>query len=266
MADKVRPRGWCLGTFQVGAGCQALPLQHHLVHSCDDFLRGIMAVESFTIEVTERQSLGKSGCNRARREGYIPGVAYHRADKPIAVQVPYKEFTILAKQARMSQVFTFKSSSSSLNGKAAIVKEIQQDHIKGKVLHVDFQTLKDDEEILIEIPVKLVGESPGVKSDGGVLTLVTHEVSVTCLPKNIPSVIEVDISKLGLGESIHASDLSFPAGVALADDPHETIVSVIIPRAVEEEVKPAAVAAEGAAAASASGEAASAAAAKTPAK
>ncbi len=228
-----------------------------------------MAVESFTIEVTERQNLGKSGCNRARREGYIPGVAYHRADKPIAVQVPYKEFTIMAKQARLSQVFTFKSSSSSLDGKAAIVKEIQQDHLKGKVLHVDFQTLKDDEEISIEIPVKLVGESPGVKSDGGVLTLVTHEVSVTCLPKNIPSVIEVDISKLGLGESIHASELALPTGVVLADDPHETIVSVIIPRAVEEEVKPeaAAVAAAAAgAAAPAAGDAAPAAAAKSPAK
>lgn len=199
-------------------------------------------MENFTIEVSERVELGKGSCNRCRKQGFIPGIAYHRADKPVAVQVPYKEFTMLAKKARLSQVFTFKSASSSLNGKAAIVKEIQQDYLKGRVLHVDFQTLKDDEEITVDVPVRLVGEAPGVKLQQGILTLVTHEVSVTCLPKNIPSIIDVDIASLGLGESIHASDLKLPQGVTLSDDPHETIVSVVAPRAAEEE-KPAAAAA-----------------------
>jgi large subunit ribosomal protein L25 len=167
----------------------------------------------------------------------------------MAVQVPYKEFTILAKKARLSQVFTFKSSSSKLNGKAAIVKDIQQDYLKNRVLHVDFQTLKDDEEITVDVPLKLVGEAPGVKSENGILTLVTHEVSLTCLPKNIPSQLEVDISQLGLGESIHAGDLKLPAGVVLVDDVHETIVSVVAPRSAEEESKTGAAApAEGAAA------------------
>jgi large subunit ribosomal protein L25 len=194
-------------------------------------------VENFTIEVSERTDLGKSGCNRCRRAGFIPGVAYHRADEAVAVQVPYKEFTMLAKKARLSQVFTFKSGSAALNGKAAIVKEVQQDYVKGKVLHVDFQTLKDDEEITVYIPVALVGEAPGVKVQNGVLTLLTHEVSVTCLPKNIPSQIQVDISALGLGQSIHASDLKLGEGVILADDAHETIVSVVAPRSAEDEAK-----------------------------
>ena len=111
-------------------------------------------------------------------------------------------------------------------------------------MHVDFQTLKDDEEITIEVPVKLVGEAPGVKVQAGVLTLVTHEIYVTCLPKNIPSQIEVDISSLGLGQSIHVSDVKLAAGVTVVDDPHETIVSVVASRAAEEEAKPAAAAAE----------------------
>jgi large subunit ribosomal protein L25 len=191
-------------------------------------------VENFTIEVVERKELGKGGCNRCRRSGFIPGVAYHKADEPVAVQVPYKEFTMLARKARLSQVFTFKSANPALNGKAAIVKEVQQDYVKNKVLHVDFQTLKDDEEITVDVPVKLMGEAPGVKVQGGVLTLVTHEVAVTCLPKNIPSQIEVDITALGLGQSIHASDLKFAEGVTLADDAHETIVSVVASRAAEE--------------------------------
>ena len=194
-------------------------------------------MESFTIEVTERTDLGKGGCNRCRRSGFIPGVAYHRADEPVAVQVPHKEFTMMAKKARLSQVFTFKSAHKALNGKSAIVKDMQQDYIKGKVLHVDFQTLRDDEEITVYIPVVLIGEAPGVKVQNGILTLVTHEVSVTCLPKNIPNQISVDITSLGLGQSIHASDLKLGEGVVLSDDPHETIVSVVAPRAAEEEAK-----------------------------
>jgi large subunit ribosomal protein L25 len=207
-------------------------------------------VENFTIEVSERPAIGKSSANRCRKEGFIPAVTYHKAEKPLAVQVPLKEFTALASKARRSQVFTFKSSVASLNGKSAIVKEIQQDYLKGRVIHVDFQTLKDDEEITVDVPVKLVGEAPGVKNQGGVLAVVTHEISVSCLPKYIPSAVTVDISSLGLGQSIHAEQLNLGEGVTLADDPSETIVSVVATRA-EEEAKPAAAEAAPAAAAAA---------------
>jgi large subunit ribosomal protein L25 len=215
-------------------------------------------VENFTIEVSERATIGKASANRCRREGFIPAVAYHKAEKPLAVQVPLKEFTALASKARRSQVFTFKSSVSSLNGKAAIVKEVQQDYLKGRVIHVDFQTLKDDEEITVDVPVKLVGESPGVKNQGGILAVVTHEVSVSCLPKYIPAAVTVDISALALGQSIHAEQLVLGEGVTLVDDGSETIVSVVASRA-EEEAKPAAAEAAPAAGAAA-------AAAKAPAK
>ncbi len=213
-------------------------------------------MENFTIEVSERPTIGKASANRCRKEGFIPAVAYHKAEKPLAVQVPLKEFTALASKARRSQVFTFKSSVPSLNGKAAIVKEVQQDYLKGRVIHVDFQTLKDDEVITVDVPVKLVGEAPGVKNQGGVLAVVTHEVSVSCLPKYIPSAVTVDISSLGLGQSIHADQLQLGEGVTLADDASETIVSVVASRAEEESKS----AGEGAAAA------APAAAAKAPAK
>lgn len=220
-------------------------------------------MESFTIEVTERLETGKGVSNRCRREGFIPGVAYHKGEKPVAIKVPYKEFTLMAQKARRSQVFSFKSTSSTLSGKVAIVKEIQQDYVAGKVVHVDFQTLNEKEEITLEIPVKVVGEAPGVKVQNGILTVVTHEVSVRCLPKNIPGSIEVDISNLNLGQSIHAGDLKLADGVKLAGDEDETIVSVVAARAAEEEAKPA----EGAAAAAApAAGAAPAAAGKAPAK
>jgi large subunit ribosomal protein L25 len=202
-------------------------------------------VENFTIEVQEREALGKFAAHRARRAGALPGVAYHKGEEPVAVQVPYKEFVMLASRARRTQVFTFKSDSKKLGGKMAIVKEIQRDYIKNRVLHVDFQTLKENEELLVDVPVKLVGESPGVKNQNGIMMFVTHEVTVMCLPKNIPAVLEVDISNLNLGESIHAGDVVLPTGVALKDDAEETIVSVVASRAGEE----AAASAEGTAAA-----------------
>jgi large subunit ribosomal protein L25 len=199
------------------------------------FLEGSNTVENFTIEVAERPDLGKASSNRCRKEGFIPAVAYHRAEQPVAVKIPGKEFAHLASRARRSQVFTFKSSSGALNGKSAIVKEIQRDYIKGTLLHVDFLTFREDEEVAVEVPVKLVGEAPGVKIQKGILTVVTHEVTVRCLAKDIPVAIEVNISGLNLGQSIHVADLSLPAGVSVDDDEEETIVSVVAARSTEEE-------------------------------
>lgn len=194
-------------------------------------------MESFTIEVAERLETGKGGSTRCRREGFIPAVAYHKGEKPVAIKVPYKEFTLMAQKARRSQVFWFKSAVPHLSGKSAIVKEVQQDFVKGRVVHVDFQTLNENEEITLDIPVRIVGEAPGVKVQNGILTVVTHEVAVRCLPKHIPNAIEVDISSLNLAQSIHAADLKLGDNVTLADDPHETIVSVVASRAGEEEGK-----------------------------
>ncbi len=210
-------------------------------------------MEHFTIEVSERPNLGKASSNRCRKEGFIPAVAYHRAEEPVAVRIPCKEFTQLASKARRSQVFTFKSTVSALNGKSAIVKEIQRDYLKGTLLHVDFLTFAEDEEVAVEVPVKLVGEAPGVKVQKGILTVVTHEVTVRCLAKDIPAAIEVDITGLNLGQSMHVADLVLPNGVSVDDDEEETIVSVVAARSTEEEssaaAAPAADAAKGAAAA-----------------
>lgn len=187
-------------------------------------------MENFTIEIAERQGLGKSECNRCRKDGYIPGVAYHKGLESVAVKVPHKEFITLAQKARLTQVFTFKSDAKSLDGKLALVKDIKRDYVKGTVLHVDFITLKAGEEVHVDVPLKLIGESPGVKNEGGILTFVTHKVSVSCLPKDIPTQLDIDISGMRLGDSIHASDLNFASGVRLLDDPHETIVSIVAAR------------------------------------
>ena len=194
-------------------------------------------MQDYTIVVEMRSELGSSQARRCRKEGYLPGVAYHRGEESSRIKVSYKDFVRIAEKSRKAQVFRFKSDSSILDGKSVIVKGIQRDYQANRLTHVDFQTLKDDEVISIDIPVSIVGEAPGVKVDGGVLTVITHEISIRCLPKDIPNMFAVDVTKLRLNESIHAKDLVLPSGVELVDDPEETIVSIAVPRAAVEETK-----------------------------
>ena len=208
----------------------------------------------FVILVEPRDGVGSRRARHTRRDGKIPSVVYARGEAAINVAIAEKEFLKAASAARTSQVFQLKSSDKNLDGRSALVKEIQKDYVANRVLHVDIQTVRDDEEIAVRVPTRVVGEAPGVKLDGGVLTVVSHEITVRCLPKKIPSEVLVDVSELRLGDSIHAKALKLPEGVKLAGNPGETLVSVVAVRNIIEEEEAAAAAAaaatpEGAAAA-----------------
>ncbi len=208
------------------------------------------------IEVEKRSDIGRTANHRLRAQGKFPAVVYAHGTESTPVYLATKEFTRIAKSVRSSQIFTLKSSVKELDGRSAVVKEVQQDHLKGLLLHVDFQAIRDDEEFTVHVPIKIVGEAPGVKVDGGILTVVARDLVVRCFPKLIPSEIEVDVSGLNLGDSIHAQQVKLADGVKLCGNPGETVVSVVSVRFVEEETTTAAavptegavVAADGAAA------------------
>lgn len=187
----------------------------------------------FTLEVQRREALGKSANRRFRNEGLVPAVVYHRGEDSIPAVLPLRNFVHLAKQAKTTQVFRLKSEDKHLDGRPVLVREVRRDFLKGKVLHVDFQALREDEEIHVRVPLQVSGESPGVKNEGGILSIVTHEIGVACFPKDIPQNITIDISALALGQSIHARDVALPAGVRLTDDSEETLVSVVSVRATK---------------------------------
>jgi large subunit ribosomal protein L25 len=206
------------------------------------------ATQDFILELSKREQTGKVISKKLRNSGNIPGVIYHRGEESIPVYVSRKEFYQLASQAKKTQVFAFKSNETEIDGKLGIVRDVQKNFVNGALLHVDFLLLREDEEILVKVLLELKGESPGVKNEGGVLSFVHHEVSVYCLPKDIPSSITIDISELKLGFSIHGKDLVLPQGVRLADDEAETFVSVVAARTgVEEAVAPEGAAVAGAA-------------------
>lgn len=185
-------------------------------------------MEGFTLEIEKRTEVAPSVNKKLRREGRIPTIVYHRGENSVPGFVEYKQFVRLAESAKTSQVFTFKSGSAEFNGKSALVRDIQKDYISGKVIHIDFQALKDDEEIRLTVPLKFIGDPVGVKTEGGALSIHTYELAVSCLPKDIPLVIDVDISGLRLNTHLHASGLSLPSGVNLTPGrEHEPVVSVI---------------------------------------
>jgi large subunit ribosomal protein L25 len=142
---------------------------------------------------------------------------------------------------------------------AAILKDVQRHPFKNEIVHIDFQRVEENEKIRISIPLHFKGAaiSPGVKSQGGLVSHMRNEVEVSCLPKDLPEFIEVDISGLSLNESIHLSQLKIPDGVHLVDLAKEdaAVVAIHSPRAEEPEPTAAAAAgapaAEGAAAAAA---------------
>lgn len=215
-------------------------------------------MERIVFEVQPRAEIGKSANKRYRSAGLLPSVVYSHGEASIPLLIGYKDFCHRSKLARSSQIFTLKSKDAAVDGRPVVVKEIQRNYLDGAVLHVDFQALKEDEAITVRIPLNIVGEPVGVKLQGGILTIVCHDLAVRCLPRNIPDTITVDVTSLEIGHNIHADGVKLPEGVDLADSPEETIVSVVVPKVVEE-AKPAtaeAAPAEGEAAAAAAGTAA----------
>ncbi len=206
-----------------------------------------MQIVSF--EAQRRSETGATANRRFRNQGLIPSVVYSHNEKTIPLLISAKDFTRLAKQSRSSQVFTLNSTDTEINGKTVIVKDIQKHGIKGYLMHVDFQALKENEEITVRVPLVLTGEPIGVKLNGGILTAFFHDLAVRCLPRMIPDEIVLDISTLDVNDSYHASDVKMPDGVKLVDDAHETIVSVAVPKAEEEKSAETAAPAEGEAAA-----------------
>jgi len=167
--------------------------------------------------------------NILRSNGKTPVVLYAKS-KNITAALNTNEFTKLAQKSYTCQVFEFESENKDLNGLKAIIKEIQQDVIKKTVLHVDFQMLIEDQKVNVNIPVRAVGVSVGVKDQGGVLAVSCYDITVECLPKDIPSPIDIDISNLELGQKILTSEISLPDGVLLKSNAKETFANVVTSR------------------------------------
>jgi large subunit ribosomal protein L25 len=194
-----------------------------------------MAGERVKLQVQERESLGSAESRRLRKQGFIPGVLYGRS-KPVAICVPERELRRALTgsgglHAILDVVVEGKQASHS-----AILKEYQQDAVRGFVTHIDLQEVRLDQPIQASIVVELHGaeDAPGVR-EGGVLSQVAREINVEALPLEIPEHLELDVSGMAIGDTLRLADLPAREGVTFLDDPEETVLATLTQPMREEE-------------------------------
>ncbi|MCB0330859.1 MAG: 50S ribosomal protein L25 [Bdellovibrionales bacterium] len=188
---------------------------------------------AFELVIQARGTTGTSKARSYRKQGLIPAVAYELGKDSVSFLLDKRNFVQQASRALSSQVFILGDGVPELKGRKALIKEVQRDGIKGDVLHVDFLLLEEKRPAVVIVPVVVKGEAPGVKQQGGVLTVQCREVTVFAPPESIPSEIEVNVSALNLGDRIRTKDIKLPEGVVLKSSSAETVANVIAGRAAK---------------------------------
>ena len=183
-----------------------------------------------------RKTIGKSANNKLRQAGKIPATLYGQRGNVLLEMTEESTRHVLEKMSGMHELIpiTVTDTSNQENWTAKVLlREVQKHPYKHKLLHLDFWELPETKNQLVRIPVNITGESPGVKS-GGVLQMVVREIPVSCLPANIPSKLDIDVSRLEIGDSIKIQEVELPEKVSLSTDENYAIIS-IVGRAPEEE-------------------------------
>jgi large subunit ribosomal protein L25 len=182
-----------------------------------------------SLNATPRTDTGKGVARTLRRNGQVPGVIYGHAREAQPLAVPARELDrLLGSIAAESTVVEL-----SLDGRTSrtLIREIQRHPFKRMILHVDFQELVAGEKVVVRIPLVLVGTPEAVRSAGGVLDQTMRELEIEVDPANMPNHIDVDVTNLALGHSIHVRDLQVPAGVTVLGDEDASIATVQVSRA-----------------------------------
>lgn len=198
-------------------------------------------MEEIILEAQSRDAKGKSKVKDLRRKGFIPAVVYGQDKDSLAIQVSHADLMHLIHQHRIAGVVVnLRVSSGSAKSdkkeklRPCLIKEIQYDPVKSDIRHVDFNEISLTKTVKVNVPVTAKGEPVGVKQEGGSLEHILWEIEVECLPTDIPKEIEVDVSLLKIGDSIHIKDITFSPKVKVLNDPEAILLSVATP--IKEEV------------------------------
>ena len=173
-----------------------------------------------------RERLGSAESRRLRKTGYVPGVLYGHGGEARAFAIAERELRRVLGGAHGLHTILDVTVDGDGAPRSSIVKDYQQDPMRGKVSHLDLQEVRLDEAIQTQVVVELVGDPEGVTA-GGVLSQVTREVNVEALPLSVPDRIELDVSALGIGDSVRVADLPAREGVTYLDDPDETVIATV---------------------------------------
>ena len=190
------------------------------------------------INAKERKSKGTGASRRLRHEGTTPGILYGGVKDSISLEIDTKElFMQFRHEAFHASILTI-----NLEGKkeSVILRDFQMHPVRNNIQHIDFQRINENEKINVKVPFHFVNEdtAPGVIIEGGLVSHIMTEIDISCLPKDLPQYIEVDLGELAMGESIHLSEVTVPEGVeltSLTDENDPAITSISKPKVVVEE-------------------------------
>jgi len=187
-----------------------------------------MADVNITAEAREMST--KGAVNQLRRDGFVPGVLYSHEMEPVVFSVPELTLKPVVYTTEMNLINITVGKNKAVK---TILKEVQFDPVSDRIIHVDFQAITAGQKIQVQVPINLIGQAAGIK-EGGILSFNLHKVDVECLPKDIPSQLDVNITELMIGDSILVSDLPFE-NITILNSADVSVVAVVAPRAEEEE-------------------------------
>ena len=202
-------------------------------------------MEIVELKASLREEKGGRNSKRLRNNDIIPGIVYGRQSASLSVKVKRGELEHALHTSAGENVvinLSFEGKKNS-NETTVIVKDVQHDIVTDKIDHVDFQIISLTEKVQVKVHIHPKGESEGVK-EGGILDVIHHDVAVECLPTQIPDRLDIDVTNVKIGQSLHIKDLVLPEGVECLEDPESVLLVILAPK-LEEEV-PAAEAVEGA--------------------
>ena len=178
-----------------------------------------------TLKAAVREGTGKGAARQLRAQNRIPAVLYGAGVDSTPLHVDARElFHTLHTDAGSNVLIDLEVEGQGSH--LALARELQQDHIKGRMIHVDFLAVRRDQTITVQVPLEITGASVGVH-EGGVLEQHLWDVEIDCLPGNVPGHIEVDVTPLAIGDSLHVSDLVAPEGAEIKSDPEVMVVAIV---------------------------------------
>ena len=181
-----------------------------------------------------RADVGRNSVKHLRSRGVIPAVIYGHKDQPANLEINNREIVAILKHAIGENILVELDIDGT--SKLSLIQEVQHHPVRGDILHVDFLEVAMDELLHTEVPVEPFGEADGVKNYGGLLEHSLRSLAIECLPKDLPEIIRVDVSTLGLNQSLHVRDLVLPAGVKATTDADLTVFIVAEPKVEVEPV------------------------------
>lgn len=190
------------------------------------------------LDSKKRTMTGKGSSRKLRSMGRLPVILYGPETSPMMLSLDYKQLQkILRGKSAENIIFDLKVDSNGTNqSRRVMIKEIQKDPVTRDYLHVDFYEISMEKELEVDIPLYLVNTPIGV-NEGGILEHIRRELKISCMPKNLVDKIEIDVSGLDIGQSLHIEDINLPPGLKSIEDGDLTIATVVAPTIEEEKVE-----------------------------